>query len=154
MSVRSFCPQVAKNILMQLEETAVFRRSTFSFLVKLHTFVPERRGIDSKDRRWYTDVLLKNLYLFLSRTQTCSGLFCRSGHVFDACVCMLSWWLLPGVTIVDTGTLSKWPLVVNTLTLYSAPGLRLSSTQEVSSARTNSSREFPRWPLVGVLVTL
>lgn len=52
------------------------------------------------------------------------------------------------------GTLSKWPLVVKTLMLYSTPGYRLSSTMEVWSGGTNSSREFTRWPLVGVLVTL
>lgn len=63
------------------------------------------------------------------------------------------WWL-PCLTTVETGTLSEWSLVVNTLMLYSTPGLRLSNKMEVWSARTNSSREFPRWSLVGVLVTL
>lgn len=40
-------------------------------------------------------------------------------------------WFLPGVTIVDTGALSRWSLVVTTLMLYSTPGFRLSSMMEV-----------------------
>lgn len=77
--------------------------------------------------------------------------------VFLKPICMsegFPWRFIPGVTIVDTGTLSIWPLAVNTLTLYSTPRFRFSSMQEVSSGRTNSSKEFPRCPLVGLLVTL
>lgn len=42
-----------------------------------------------------------------------------------------SLWPLPFLTTVDTGALSERSLVVNTLMLYSTPGLRLSNRMEV-----------------------
>ncbi len=61
---------------------------------------------------------------------------------------------LPGVKVVETGTLSMSSFTVNTLTLYSTPGLRFSNVHEFCPAFTNSSIEFPCCPLVGVQVTL
>lgn len=61
---------------------------------------------------------------------------------------------LPGVTVVETGMLSMSSLTVNTLTLYSTPGLKFSNVHEFCPAFTNSSTEFPCCPLVGVQVTL